>query len=395
MTRPRRASPKKPTRRSATPAIHDAVPELRAYARIPGNLLLAWYDLNKRDMPWRRSRDPYAIWLSEIMLQQTRVDTVVAYWTKFMTRWPAITDLADAPIDDVLAMWAGLGYYARARNLHATAKKVRDEHAGRFPSDPEAVRALPGIGRYTAGAILSIAFGQAEPLVDGNVIRVLARVHALKGHAKETALQKRCWELAGDLVPKARPGDFNQALMELGATVCTPSNPKCSTCPIAAACLAREQDRQHEIPGVPPKAKRPHRHVDAAFVVRDGAILLVRRPDEGLLGGLWELPSAERSSKEAPGSALAATLKSLGLRATTGDRVASVDHAFSHFDMTLEAFACEAGGRVSKSETVRWVAREKLADYGVGAATKRAIESAFAESAQPSLFSKRPAKSRR
>ncbi|HVO30475.1 MAG TPA: A/G-specific adenine glycosylase [bacterium] len=352
--------------------------------RVPAAALLAWFDEHKRDMPWRRTRDPYAIWLSEIMLQQTRVETVVAYWTKFLQKWPTVVDLAKAPIDEVLAAWAGLGYYARARNLHAAAKKIRDEHGGTFPSTPEAVRELPGVGRYTAGAILSIAFEKPEPLVDGNVVRVLARVHALGGHAKDPKLHAACWEIADVIVPEKRPGDFNQSLMELGATVCTPAKPRCDTCPIAKTCLARERGTADEIPATPPKAKRPHRQIDAAFVQRNGAILLVRRPDEGLLGGLWELPSAERDGS--PGSAAERALAEIGLRADLGEKLASVDHAFSHFDMTLEAFACETEGKLARGIRAEFVARERLAEYGVGAATKRAIEAALEAARQPSLF---------
>lgn len=350
-----------------------APPEPRK-AAIPVRALLAWYDRVKRDMPWRRTSDPYAIWLSEVMLQQTRVDTVVAYWTKFMTKWPRAGDLANAPLDEVLAAWAGLGYYARARNLHAAAKQIRDEHRGVFPSDAESVRALPGIGRYTAGAILSIAFQQPEPLVDGNVVRVLSRIHALPGHAKDAKLHAACWDIAGLVVPKKRPGDFNQALMELGATVCTPAKPKCGICPLADSCLAREAGRQEEIPATPPRAKRPHRTIEAAYVERDGAILLVRRPDEGLLGGLWEMPSAER--EKAPFEALVRVLTDLGLSATPGARVATVDHTFTHFDMTLEAFECEAHGRLRKGTAAEFVPRARLADFGMGAATKRALEAA-------------------
>lgn len=334
--------------------------------------LLAWYDERKRELPWRRTPvDPYRVWISEIMLQQTRVDTVIGYYERFLARFPTATALADAPLDDVLALWSGLGYYARARNLHRAAKKIRDEHRGVFPSEPDAVRALPGIGAYTSGAILSIAFDQREPLVDGNVIRVLARLRSLPGHPKESRLKNACWEIARALVPAERPGDFNQALMELGATVCTPRSPRCDACPLSRACLAREEGRAEEIPATPPKTKRPHRRVDCALIARGEQVLLVRRPEEGLLGGLWELPSAPRRGKA--GAALPdAIAAALGVSVSVGARITTVEHAFTHFDLTLDAFACEASG--DPASPARWVAREELTAYGIGAAMRRVLE---------------------
>ena len=350
--------------------------------------LLDWYDGNRRDLPWRTSPpDPYRVWVSEIMLQQTRVETVVAYFRRFLERFPTVRALADAPLDDVLALWSGLGYYARARNLHRAARAVRDLHGGTFPSDPDAVRALPGIGDYTAGAILSIAFGRREAVVDGNVIRVLARLRALEGNPKESRLKNACWEIARALVPAARPGDFNQALMELGATVCTPLSPRCGACPVARGCEARALGRVESFPAKPPKAKRPHRRVECAIVDRAGRVVLVRRPDEGLLGGLWELPSAPKSGKR--GAAIAEALSSVGLTARgAAARVCSVDHAFTHFDLTLDAFVCEATGDLADGAPARWVAREELSTYGMGAATKRVLD-AFSGAA-----SRRPASAR-
>ena len=340
---------------------------------VDASRLLAWYDERKRDLPWRRTPiDPYRVWISEIMLQQTRVDTVIGYYERFLARFPTVNALANARLDDVLALWSGLGYYARARNLHRAAQRIRDEHAGRFPDDANAVRALPGIGDYTAGAVLSIAFGRREALVDGNVIRVLARVRALAGNPKESRLKNACWDLARALVPAERPGDFNQALMELGATVCTPRSPRCGECPISRACSAREQGRAEEIPATPPKAKRPHRRVDCAVIARGDRVLLVRRPDEGLLGGLWELPSAPKRGRG--GATLPeAIADALGLAVSVGRRAASVEHAFSHFDLTLDAFACEASGEVRDAAGL-WVARENLAAYGMGAAMRRVLE---------------------
>lgn len=261
-------------------------------------------------MPWRRSRDPYAIWISEIMLQQTRVDTVRDYYARFMARFPTIEALASAPLDDVLALWSGLGYYARARNLHAAAGEVAIRYGGRFPRDAASVQALPGIGPYTAGAIRSIAFGERAPILDGNVTRVLSRLFAIPAGPEQTAARRLYWRLAEEILPAESSagsdtavaqndvGDFNQALMELGATVCTPHRPSCLLCPLAASCEARARSQQELYP--PPKAARPIPVVQAVSVILSpqprparlaSPVLLLRRPASGLWGGLWEPPS--------------------------------------------------------------------------------------------------------
>ncbi|HEY2748287.1 MAG TPA: A/G-specific adenine glycosylase, partial [Polyangia bacterium] len=253
--------------------------------------LVAWFARGHRDMPWRRTRDPYAVWVSEIMLQQTRVETVTPYFERWMARFPTVRALAGAPLDDVLSHWAGLGYYARARNLHAAARDVVATYRGAFPATAAALRELPGVGEYTAGAIASIAFGEAAPIVDGNVVRVLSRAEALDGAADDPQLKKRVWARAGELVRAdggGRAGEFNQAMMELGATVCTPAAPGCSRCPIAGPCRARAADAVGKYPAA--KTKKPPRqvHAVAVMVERDGKLLLVRRPPTGLWGGLWE-----------------------------------------------------------------------------------------------------------
>jgi A/G-specific adenine glycosylase len=270
--------------------------------------LLSWYRAGHRDLPWRRCADPYAIWISEIMLQQTRTETVRDYFLRFMARFPTPADLAAADLDEVLAHWSGLGYYARARHLHAAAREIAGRYGGRFPAEPEAVRALPGIGPYTAGAILSIAFGQRAPILDGNVIRVLSRLFALTAPPDEPAARRRLWALAGALVPEGSghnghnghndPGDFNQALMELGATVCLPRRPTCLVCPLRAACLGRRSGDPEQFP-----ARRRERPVPEVQVVtlclrKGGRVLLCRRPPVGLWGGLWEPPTAELAAGE-------------------------------------------------------------------------------------------------
>jgi A/G-specific adenine glycosylase len=267
----------------------------REQATIAG-AIVAHYRRHRRDLPWRRTRDPYAVWVSEIMLQQTRVATVIPYWQRWMQRFPTVRALADAPLDDVLAAWSGLGYYRRARHLHAGAQWVA-ERGGALPSRAAELRAVPGVGAYTAGAVASIAFGVAAPLVDGNVARVLARVFAVDDDVKSTAGQKTIWRLAGELMAarpaEAEPGELNQGLMELGATVCTPTSPACLTCPVAIHCRARAAGRQDELPRLPARPREadlPLLATVALWVEDRGRILLAQRPATGLFAGLWELP---------------------------------------------------------------------------------------------------------
>jgi A/G-specific adenine glycosylase len=264
-----------------------------------GAAIVAHYATVKRDLPWRRSRDPYAIWVSEIMLQQTRVQTVIPYWERWMQRFPTVRALADAPLDDVLAAWAGLGYYSRARNLKKGAEAVTARWAGALPSRASELREVPGIGPYTAGAIASIAFGERAPLVDGNVARVLARVYGIAEDIKSTAGQRALWLRAGELVtalPAGRaPGDLNQGLMELGATLCSPTSPKCLICPLGKACIAARTGRQVELPVVAPRKKEnelPLLEREALWMFR-GGLVLARRAPRGLFGGLWELPQGD------------------------------------------------------------------------------------------------------
>ncbi|MEP6863022.1 MAG: A/G-specific adenine glycosylase [Deltaproteobacteria bacterium] len=264
-----------------------------------GAAIVAHYATVKRDLPWRRSRDPYAIWVSEIMLQQTRVQTVIPYWERWMQRFPTVRALADAPLDDVLSVWAGLGYYSRARNLKKGAEAVTARWAGALPSRASELREVPGIGPYTAGAIASIAFGERAPLVDGNVARVLARVYGIADDIKSTAGQRALWQRAGDLVtalPEGRaPGDLNQGLMELGATLCAPTSPKCLICPLGKVCIAAKTGRQAELPVVAPRKKEselPLLEREALWMLGSNGLVLARRVPRGLFGGMWELPQA-------------------------------------------------------------------------------------------------------
>jgi A/G-specific adenine glycosylase len=274
--------------------------------------LAAWFEAEARDLPWRRGRTPYAVWLSEIMLQQTRVETVVPYFERFLRAYPDVGALAAAPIDDVLHLWSGLGYYRRARQLHATAREVTTRYGGVLPDEAEALRALPGVGAYTAGAIASIAYGRREPLVDGNVARVIARLDAIDEPVRSPAVTRRLWETAARLVPADRPGRFNEALMELGATVCTPRDPRCDACPLPHVCHARASGRERDLPVV--ESKRPVPVVAAvAVVIADGGLVLfARRREGGLFGGLWEPPMVEAPSVEAARAALGAVGVALG-----------------------------------------------------------------------------------
>jgi A/G-specific adenine glycosylase len=324
--------------------------------------LLAHYRRGRRDLPWRRTRDPYAIWVSEVMLQQTRVETVIPYFERWMVRFPTVRALADAPLDDVLSCWAGLGYYARARSLHRAAREVVDRLHGVVPDDAEGLRALPGVGRYTAGAIASIAFGRREPVVDGNVARVYARLFGIEDDVKSVATLRRLWDLAARIVPARAPGDFNQALMELGATICTPRSPACASCPLAATCVARRDGRQDELPLVARKKAAKRVGIDAALVVRGGRWLLARRAAEGLFGGLWELPE----------------LGALAGAVPLGEPVAEHVHQLTHRTIRYRVFRAELAGPPRAGapyDATRFTSPATLPSLGVSSATLKLAES--------------------
>jgi len=298
--------------------------------------LLAFWDERRRDLPWRCDTDAYRIWVSEIMLQQTRVEAVIPYYERWMARFPTLAALAAAPIDDVLLVWQGLGYYGRARNLHRAARKVMMERAGRLPRDAAALREIPGIGDYTAGAIASIAFGKAVPAVDGNVRRVLARLLDVADPAP-----RRVREVAAALVPRSRPGDFNQAMMELGATVCTPRAPGCAACPLLGLCRAARNGTQHERPARRSARAVPAYDVGCAILLTvGGRMLLVRRPARGLLAGLWEFPGAVPRPGESLRRAAARAAREAGTRVDgrTARALGCVPHAFTHRKETYHAF---------------------------------------------------------
>lgn len=332
-------------------------------------------------MPWRHSRDPWAIWVSEILLQQTRVETVIPYYHRFLEAFPTPAALATASLEAVLKLWEGLGYYARARNLHRAAAEVVSRHGGQVPRAFAEVLALPGVGRSTAGSILCFAHGQAHPVLDGNVQRVLLRVLGVPRDPTDPAVRRWLWSTADILVRgAARPGDYNQGLLDLGATVCTPRGPRCADCPVASWCTARRQGQVEVIPVRRPRGPLPHQVVAVALITRrrDGRILVQQRPAEGLLGGLWELPGGKQAPEEALDETVRRELREeLGVRVQVGARFVQVAHAYSHFRVTLHAFHVRlAGGRPRPlaARALRWVSREELAQLPIPKATQKVLD---------------------
>lgn len=342
------------------------------------NALLSWFDAYARKLPFRGVGDPYVVWVSEIMLQQTQVATVVPYFERFMKRFPTVQKLAAARLDSVLKLWQGLGYYTRARNLHNAARVIVERHNGVFPDTFDALIALPGIGRYTAGAIASIAFGLRVPVLDGNVMRVLCRLYRLSDNPKSPAAQKHLWHLAETLVPKARPGDFNQSLMELGATICTPKNPNCPNCPVQRLCQAYARNEQDVLPRMPKSAPTPHYTVAVGLVFKAGKLLIDKRKPEGLLGGLWELPGGKKEKDETLKQTVARELmEETGIGITVGKRLCIVRHAYSHFRITLHAFLCDHSAGTAKAlrcAAVKWVAPKDIDKFAFPAATVKIFD---------------------
>jgi A/G-specific adenine glycosylase len=339
--------------------------------------LLSWFDRERRPLPWRATTDPYAIWVSEVMLQQTQVDRVVPYWTRFIERFPSVEALAAASSADVLSAWRGLGYYSRARNLHRAAQVLVEQHAGALPASFEALRTLPGFGRYTAGAVASIAFGLRAPLVDGNVARVLSRLLEIGGAPGDRAREAKLWTEAERLLPSERPGDWNQALMELGATVCLPRNPLCLLCPVRSECLALAHDRVDELP--PPKKAPKRKRLDFAVAVarRGDEVLLARREEAGLFGGLWEMPMAPCNPDGGGETALRALV---GRRATVGPELSRLERTLTHRDLVLHLYPVELPARLRAAPDGylewRWVPREEVPALGMSSAMERALEEA-------------------
>lgn len=318
--------------------------------------LLTWYGTNRRDLPWRRTRDPYRILVAEFLLQRTRVAIGTPYYERFIARFPTVRDLAAAPLDDVLAAWEGLGFYGRARNLRAAARAMVERHRGQVPPSYGALAALPGIGPYTAGAVASIAFGVAVPAVDGNVTRVIARLLRIREDVTKTAARRRITEFAARLVSPDVPGAFNQAMMELGATVCTPKSPDCEHCPLESLCLARSAAEEREIPIARDRKPVKVRPVAFALVESKGRVLLVRREARELLGGLWSLPGGEMPSKGSDRGSLPVRVKEqTGFEIQVGARWSPIDRTFSHRKWAGWIYRCTLRKRPKDLENVRWI----------------------------------------
>ncbi|HEX4512340.1 MAG TPA: A/G-specific adenine glycosylase [Polyangiaceae bacterium] len=336
-TKPRTAK----SRTTTTSGAAGARPHGDDERRIAGPLL-AWYRKYRRDLPWRRTQDPYAVWVSEMMLQQTQVATVRDYYERWMKRFPTVAALARSDEDDVLHAWQGLGYYSRARNLRNGARAVVTEHGGRVPSTVEALRALPGIGPYSAGAIASIAYGVRAALVDGNVVRVLCRLFGLRGDPSRGPLKNDLWRLAERLVPEDAPGDFNQALMELGATTCTPRSPNCDACPLSRECVAHRDGTVRELPELP-KRDAPVTVARAAAVVwRRGRVLVIQVPDDAARWrGMWQFPNTDVLPDETTAHAAERALReAVALDSRAGERALSVRHTVTRYRITLDVHPC-------------------------------------------------------
>ena len=338
--------------------------------------LLTWFQGNARlDLPWRKTRDPYSIWVSEAMLQQTQVVTVIPYYHRFLKKFPTVKALAKAPLSDVLDCWSGLGYYSRARNLHAAAQRVVQEHAGRIPKEVDQLLKLPGVGRYTAGAVASIAYDRPAPILDGNVIRVLSRHFGIQEDPRRPSIRKVLWELSATLVPKGSPGQFNQALMELGALVCTPRAPNCPVCPLSLSCRAFSRGIQEEIPPRRIGLRKKRIRYVCGIIERKRSILLARRPFSGLLAGLWEFPGGEVGSRESGRESLTRHLRQrLGVHLKPDGFLAIQKQTLTHRKLEIRAFRCPWNGgslRPRWYHETRWFPKKELKEIPFTAGMSR------------------------
>lgn len=341
--------------------------------------LLQWYHHHQRDLPWRETDDPYKIWISEIMLQQTRVDTVIPYYHRFFEKFPSVFDLAEADQQEVLKVWEGLGYYSRGRNLHQAAKTVVQEFDGKLPSTFEKITSLKGIGPYTASAVLSIAFQKKYAVVDGNVIRVLSRFYGIEDDIRKSTTKKTIQKFADELIPEDQPGDFNQAIMELGAIVCTPQNPECSACPVSSECVAANSAQTDVIPYKSPAKKIPHHQIAVGLILNNkNELLIALRPNDSMLGGLWEFPGGKREKGETLRKTVARELREeLGVEVEVFSKFQELKHAYSHFKITMHAFWCKisSGTPLPKSsQEIKWVPLDEMDQFPFPKANKTLIE---------------------
>ena len=354
--------------------------------RLAAARLMRWYARGARDLPWRRTRDPYAIWVSEVMLQQTQVAKVVPYYTRFLKRFPTRAALARASLREVLRAWEGMGYYARARNLHRAVRAMATKAEAAWPTTAEAWQRVPGVGRYTASAIASIAFGEAAPVLDGNTRRVLARLDDYAGDARSARGEAHLLGVAARMMSARNPGKFNQALMELGATLCTPRTPQCARCPLREVCRANARGTQMMRPRPRVTPRVPHVDVTCGIVRRADHVLIAQRPAEALLGGLWEFPGGKRERGEALAACLRRELREeLGIRVHVGRARGTRDHAYSHFRVTLHVFECALTSgtpRAIQAADVRWARIRDLGRYPMGKLDRQLARSLQAEEAR-------------
>jgi len=364
-------------RRSAPAAAAQDVqsPTNRAAFR---RAIVAWFRRAARPVSWRGTKDPYRIWISEIALQQTRVDQGTPYIERLLQRFPTVQSLASAELDEVLKLWEGLGYYARARNLHAAARSIVSDRRGRMPASAAEWCEIKGVGRYTAGAIASIAYGEPAPVLDGNVKRVLARLTDLADSIDDPKASDRLWALMEFLVRGAHPGDFNQGMMELGAQICTPRAAACLVCPVQKFCRAHAAGTVNDRPVRKAKPATPHHDVVIAALRKNGRYLLGNRPQNGLLGGLWEFPGGKVKPGEAHPAALRRELREeLGIRIAVGDCITTVDHAYSHFRVSLHVYRCtlQSGTPKAKAHTeLKWVAPKNFASLAFPKANHKFLD---------------------
>jgi A/G-specific adenine glycosylase len=357
------------------------------------NDLLYWFERQQRNLPWRQNRDAYRVWVSEIMLQQTRVETVIPYYERFMERFPTASDLAEADLEEVYKYWEGLGYYSRARNLHAAVQEVQEKYGGIVPDTPEEVHSLKGVGPYTAGAILSIAYGLPEPAVDGNVMRVLSRIFLIEDDITKVSTRKLFEATVRRIIAHRNPSFFNQALMELGALICIPRSPRCDTCPVAVHCRARDKGVQESLP-VKKKTKQGRVEKRAVALVRreDGRWLIHKRPENGLLANMWEFPNGEYTKQTEAREKLSIYMyKVFGIKCVPQDLVMEHSHTFSHLQWDLHTYICEyqgqeeSQGEAGAKERTKWITIDEMENYPFSVSHKK-IAHALREGFQQSLL---------
>jgi A/G-specific adenine glycosylase len=338
----------------------------------PTRTLLSWYDKNKRDLPWRKTGDPYKIWLSEVMLQQTQVKTVIPYYQRWLKKFPFIQDLATAPEQEVLKLWEGLGYYNRCHNFQKAAQLVCKHYNGKVPNHPDLFLALPGVGPYILAAVMSIAFKHALPVVDGNVLRVFTRYMELWDDIAKSETRKKIYQYLMDLIPKANPGDYNQAMMELGALICTPKNPTCSSCPLKKSCQAKAKGMVDSLPVRAKKKKTPLYRVALAVILRNDKFLIQKRPTTGHLAGMWEFPGGKIKINESAKQAVTRECwEELDASVKIIQKLKMVKHAYTHFKIELNIFICRLSSstvRPLQDQPIKWIRPEEVSLYPFPAA---------------------------